>query len=314
MRFHGLDLNLLVTLDVLLVERNLTRASDRLNLTQPAVSNALTKLREHFDDDLLVRHGREMQRTPFAQQLFKPLQETLKQLRGVATARPRFDPLTAARTYQVVASDFVMTIFLGELILHLERFAPNVKLDHLPLNDDSIGKITRGEVDAIIWPFNPMALPVHVLRNLFTENFICIASKLNEGVGPVVKAEELFALKRLVPPYKTYWPNVRLEREVTGAVVPMPFSAMPWFVAKSDYVAMVPERLVIMYEQFLPLKRVRLETPLPPVAFSVQCHPDALGDPFKVWMLDQMERVAQTKCNTEQLKSARLKFSRAAND
>lgn len=69
MRFRGLDLNLLVTLEVLLVERNLTRAAERLNLGQPAISNALSKLREHFDDELLTRQGREMMRTVFAQQL-----------------------------------------------------------------------------------------------------------------------------------------------------------------------------------------------------------------------------------------------------
>ena len=73
----------------------------------------------------------------------------------------------------------------------------------------------------------------------------------------------------------------------------MPFSAIPWFVARSDYVAVVPERLAALYEPVLELKRIRLTTPFPPVTFVAQSHSDGLGDPFKRWMLDQMAQAAK---------------------
>jgi DNA-binding transcriptional LysR family regulator len=298
-RFHGLDLNLLVTLDVLLVERNLTRAADRLNLTQPAISNALTRLREHFDDDLLVRIGRDMERTPFAQQLLKPLQDALQHLRGLALARPRFDPLTASRNYQIVASDFIASVFLGDLILHLEEAAPNVTVELLPLNDDSIGKVSRGEADAIIWPVGKTPIPGYTTRRLFVERFVCIAGCENSSVGATASIEELNALKRVVPPYKTYWASNAIETQPVGPVVALPFTAMPWFVAKSDFVAVIPERLAAMYEHVLPLRRIALTPPLPAVPFCAQSHPDSLSDPFKGWMLDQMELTAQVRCTPE---------------
>jgi LysR family nod box-dependent transcriptional activator len=293
MRFRGLDLNLLVTLDVLLVERNLTRAAERLSLGQPAISSALAKLREHFDDELLTRQGREMTRTAFAQQLMKPLQDTLEQIRGVAMARPRFDPATASLTYTIVASDFISIVLLGSLILHVERLAPHVRVEILPLSDDNIGKFSRGGADAVIRPAGRIFMASTEQRTLFTENFICIASRSNHAVGEEISTEQLYALKRAVPPYKTYWPTALNEQDGLGTSVPMPFSAIPWFVAKSDYVAVVPERLVALYEPVLALRRVRLTTPFPPVTFVAQTQSEGLGDPFKLWMLDQMAQVAQ---------------------
>jgi LysR family nod box-dependent transcriptional activator len=293
MRFRGLDLNLLVTLEVLLVECNLTRAAERLNLGQPAVSNALAKLREHFDDELLTRQGREMMRTVFAQQLIKPLQDTLQHIKGVAMARPGFDPSTAALTYKIVASDFISIVLLGPLILQVERAAPHVRIEILPLTDDSIGKFSRGEADAVIRPAGRIFVPSTEQRDLFTENFICIAARSNTGVGEEISAEEFHTLKRAVPPYKTYWPTAGIVSDALGIAVPMPFSAIPWFVARSDYVAVVPERLAALYEPVLELKRIRLSTPFPSVIFVAQSHSDALGDPFKLWMLDQMAQAAK---------------------
>lgn len=293
MRFRGLDLNLLVTLEVLLVERNLTRAAERLNLGQPAVSNALAKLREHFDDELLTRQGREMLRTVFAQQLIKPLQDTLQQIKGVAMARPGFDPSTAALTYRIVASDFISIVLIGQLILQVERRAPHVRIEVLPLTDDSIGKFSRGEADALIRPSGRIFIASTEQRELFTENFICIASRTNSEVGEEVTPEQLYSMKRAVPPYKTYWPTAATEGSSSGLSVPMPFSAIPWFVARSDYLAVVPERLAVLYEPAIALRRVRLTEPFPPVTFVAQSHSDGLRDPFKVWMLDQMAEAAR---------------------
>jgi len=271
----------------------LTRAAERLNLGQPAISNALAKLREHFDDELLTRQGREMMRTVFAQQLIKPLQDTLQQIKGVAMARPGFDPSTAALAFKIVASDFISIVLLGPLILRVERSAPHVRIEILPLTDDSIGKFSRGEADAIIRPAGRIFVPSTEQRELFTENFICIAARSNADVGEEISTDELYTLKRAVPPYKTYWPTAAVVGDASGVAVPMPFSAIPWFVARSDYVAVVPERLAALYEPVLELKRIRLTTPFPSVIFVAQTHAEGLGDPFKLWMLDQIAQAAK---------------------
>jgi LysR family nod box-dependent transcriptional activator len=293
MRFHGLDLNYLATLEVLLVERNLTRAAERLNLTQPAISNTLTKLRQHFGDQLLIRRGRIMERTAFSDHLLKPLQDALQEMRGIALARPQFDAATESRAYRIVASDYIATVLLTELILRIAKLAPHVIIDQLALTDDSIGKLARGEADALICPDGKQALVGFSKRVLFTETFVCIASKTNRQVGATLSIDELYRRPRVIPPYRIYFPDSNAGRTGTAPAITMPFSAIPWFVAKSEYVAVIPERLATLYGKLVALRRVRLTKPIPPVAFVAMCHPGTMVDSFKMWMLDQLEQAAK---------------------
>lgn len=292
MRFKGLDLNHLVTLEVLLVERHLTRASERLNLTQPAVSNALTKLREHFDDPLLIRRGREMCPTPFAEQLLKPLQETLHRIHEIAAARPRFEAATASRTYKIVASDYISMMLIGNLMLHLSKIAPHIRIEILPINDENIGKFSRGEADATIQPDGEKTLTSFARRHLFDENFVCIASKNNHSVGTTLSTAEFYTLPRVAPPYKKYWPDGHLHHVEIVPAIPMPFPSIPLFVANSDHIAIIPERLAQTFEPVLPLRRIRLTPATPHVSFHVQWHAASSADPFQIWMLEQIENAA----------------------
>ena len=100
MRFHGLDLNLLVALDALLTHQNVTRAAEQLNLSQSALSGALARLREHFDDELVVPIGRRMEPTPLARTLAEPLHEILLKTKSLVTATPTFDPQTSRSAHQ----------------------------------------------------------------------------------------------------------------------------------------------------------------------------------------------------------------------
>jgi DNA-binding transcriptional LysR family regulator len=293
MRFQGLDLNLLITLEVILVQRNLTKAADILNLTQPAVSNALTKLREHFGDELLQRHGRDMERTEFAQQLLKPLQEALLQMRRVVLAKPHFDAGTASRTYRVVASDFIATVLMSEFILRVARLAPNVSVELMPLNDDSIGKFSRGEADALILPDGRPTIPSFPKHFLFTETFVCIAGTHNAAVGQSLSVDELQQHPRVVPPHKMYFPDGPAGQTLSGDTIAMPFSSIPWFVAKSEYVAVIPRRLAAIFLPMLPIRVVAIDRPPTEVAFIAQSHPSMSEDQFNSWMLEQLQLAAQ---------------------
>src|SRR5262245_4933192 len=112
MRFNRLDLNLLVALDALLAEQNITRAAERLHLSQSAVSGALARLREHFQDELLVQVGRRMTRTPLAESLAQPVREILAQVQATVERRPGFDPSTSDRQFSIMVSDYVTTVLM----------------------------------------------------------------------------------------------------------------------------------------------------------------------------------------------------------
>jgi DNA-binding transcriptional LysR family regulator len=105
MDLHLFDLNLLVALDALLTERNVTRAGNRLNLSQSAMSGALARLRHYFRDELLVPVGRQMVLTPVAEGLVGPVRDILLQIRGTLGSKPQFEPSTATRHMSLAVSD-----------------------------------------------------------------------------------------------------------------------------------------------------------------------------------------------------------------
>lgn len=112
-RLQRLDLNLLLAFDVLIEECNVTRAAERLNVGQPAMSASLAKLRKILDDPLLVREGRQLRPTPVALELVSSVREGLDLIGGAVDSRQSFDPATGRRTFTIMASDYVLVLFLA---------------------------------------------------------------------------------------------------------------------------------------------------------------------------------------------------------
>ncbi|WP_313086112.1 LysR family transcriptional regulator [Pseudomonas sp.] len=133
MNIYNFDLNLLRVLDALLRERNVSRAAERLSLSQPAVSNALNRLRELLDDPLLVRVGRAMQPTPRALSLEAPIRDALQQIEHTLNAGDFFDPASSRQRFVIAVTDYVELICMPRLMGHLARVAPGVQLaiEHL---------------------------------------------------------------------------------------------------------------------------------------------------------------------------------------
>jgi len=133
MRMKGFDLNLLVALDALLSEQNVSRAAERLNLSQPAASAALARLRTYFQDDILSVSGRRMLPTAHADSLAPLLADAMQAVERLLSTSAEFDPATSQRTFRIVASDYITTVLLTPLLPKLERLAPRVRLElHLP--------------------------------------------------------------------------------------------------------------------------------------------------------------------------------------
>jgi LysR family transcriptional regulator, nod-box dependent transcriptional activator len=257
------------------------------------VSNLLNRLREHFNDRLLSRRGRTMERTEFADKLLKPLQASLEQIRGVALARPHFDPKSETRTFRVLLSDYIATVLLSDLVLHLAASAPHVVIEPMSLSDESLGRFARGDADVLICPEGKGAVAGLPRRHLFTENFVCIARQGNREIGTSIDPADLYRRPRVVPPYKIYLPENAFEHADAVPALTMPFSAIPWFVARSNHVAIVPERLATLFLPHLALRRVALTKPISSVSFIAVCHPSTMEDTFKLWVLTQLQDVAR---------------------
>ena len=132
MRFKGLDLNLLIALDALLTERNVSVAARKVFLSQSAMSGALSRLREHFGDELLVPVGRRMVLTSAAELLAEPLRQLVLQIEATVGASLKFEPSKSTRTFVVHASDYITEVVLNHVVPMIAQEAPGVVLEIVP--------------------------------------------------------------------------------------------------------------------------------------------------------------------------------------
>src|SRR5271165_3111161 len=147
MRFKGLDLNLLVAFDTLLQCRSVTRAAERLHLSQAAMSAALGRLRGFFSDEILVVHGKRMYPTAFAQNLVPQVQEFLRQIDAMLITSSDFDPASSQRIFRLVASDYIAAVVLVPLITRLAISAPGIRIDVVLPDDTVLRQLENGDVD-----------------------------------------------------------------------------------------------------------------------------------------------------------------------
>ncbi len=170
------DLNLLIVFTVLAEERNVSRAAARLTLSQPAVTRAMQRLRDMFQDDLLVRVSGNYELTPKGERLVKELETTLPRLdRLLASAE--FDPTTETARFRLMGTDYAAHVIGIPLAKHFLEAGKNLAFDILPLNDEMFDAMDRGRIDLLLYA-DDGNVPTHIARQiLFEEEFVCVVAK-----------------------------------------------------------------------------------------------------------------------------------------
>ena len=198
MKLGNFDLNLLVALDALLAEESVSRAAERLRIGQPAMSSTLARLRSALGDPLLVRVGRGMERTVFAESLREPLATILHEVELLFDSGSAFDPASSRRSFTIAASDYVALILLRPLIERLTTIAPEVSVRVTPVDSGILENVRRGLVDLAIYPAElvPVNLPFRT-EPLFTDDFVCVTDVANPDVGGEMTVEQLGSLPYL---------------------------------------------------------------------------------------------------------------------
>lgn len=286
------DLNLLLALETLLVERNVTRAAARLNLSQPALSAQLRRLREIFGDPLFVAARRGVIPTQHALELQGPLREALKALRSVVTERVRFDPSTADFTVAIAASDYAQCALLDRVV-EILREAPKLRLSWKQLYvPELVGQMERGEVDLAV--MTPDTAPKQLLtRPLFDERYVVIARRGHPVVEGSIDIDQLCALTHVVVsprggsfdgPTDAALRATGRQRRVSLSVAS--FLIVPELIARSDQIALVPERLVRETSRDLQI----LESPIDVTGFSMGLvwHERSDAEPAQVWLRSRL--------------------------
>jgi DNA-binding transcriptional LysR family regulator len=178
LNINRIDLNLLVYLDALLRERNVTQAANQLNLSQPAMSNGLRRLRELFDDPLLVRTSEGMTPTERALELEPVVRDVLSTIDRAVQPRSEFDAENAHRVFRIMASDYAESTLFPSVLGKLRNQAPGLTLDIMTPSDVSFLDVERGKVDMVINRFDSMPQSFHQIH-LWDDSFSCVLSPEN---------------------------------------------------------------------------------------------------------------------------------------
>lgn len=289
MRFKGLDLNLLVALDVLLTHKNISYAADTINMSQSGMSSALARLREYFDDELLVLFGRNLALTPLAESLIVPVRAVLMSIDATIVTRPDFDPATDERTYRLLVSELTMLLLIPAVIRRLASEAPRMKIQ-LVAQYTPLETLERGDADLMLMPEQFLAHEHPSLR-LYEEHYDCIVWSEAQKFGDTISLEEYLDAAHVtvqqgpnnLPAFDGWFLRqygVQRKAEVITSNLTLP----PLLVVGTDRIATVHRRLAVRAAAYLALRIIPPPVRIPPLQQMVQWHKSRSGDLGLMWL------------------------------
>lgn len=300
MRYQRIDLNLLSALDALLTERNVTRAAERMHMTQSAMSGVLARLRDYFDDPLLVQVGRTLQLSPRAESLIDPVRDILLQVDATLGVKPEFEPAVADRNFRIIASDYVSQVLLTDVLRRIAKTAPHLRFDVRPTYAGMAEDLDKGRVDFLVTPAH-LALAEHPQQVLFDDTYHVIACQQNALLGATLDADQYRALGHVVyqedkgsnPWFEQWYANQHgASRRIE--VVAHGFLLMPRFVIGTARIATIQTRLAHQFVQAMPLRLLDPPFDAPRLTEVLQWHRYRDDDPGVRWVREQIAEVARS--------------------
>ncbi|MEL6779935.1 MAG: LysR family transcriptional regulator, partial [Cyanobacteria bacterium J06597_16] len=273
MNLSGWDLNLLVVFDALITEQHLTRASERVGLSQPATSNALARLRKLTQDELFVRTKGRFQPTPVAIALAQQIQPALQQIDTALVQTKPFDPATSDHIFSLGMSDYTAFLILPELLKTLKSLAPKIAVQVRTGERDRLLKLLdEGKVDVLCGVF-PENIPWHQSQKLFEETFVCVCRQDHPQIGSEISLLQYSEAEHLLVSVAgdrsgridRILQQQGLSRHVSVAVPH--FLVAPFILAQTDLIAMLAKRVAERFAQRQALKL--LQSPVALTGFSV---------------------------------------------
>ena len=297
MNLASLDLNLLVALDALLLEANVSRAAVRVGLSQPAMSHALQRLRDVIGDPLLVRTGARMELTPRAQALRGPLSQALDQVRGLFVAE-EFDAASSERQFRLMMPDLAVELLMPPLMEKIGAVAPNVRLDIVPWRGPAIFSAEFARTIDMVISIGNAFKGFH--RQLLYTDRDALAVRRGHPAGAKLSKREVFLQARHIAVIirgsnedliDSWLRDKGVERPI-ALVVPGYIEALH-VVARTDLVAFVPSRLIAALKK--PLSLAVIPPPLDPgIDEQFMFTPTrAQFDPGSIWLRQLMLRTGR---------------------
>ena len=298
MRFKGLDLNLLVAFDALMVDRSVSRAAQRVNLSQPAMSNALSRLRAYFGDDLLIAHNKRMYPTPFAETLIPQVQAALATMESVVATSRHFDPATSSRTFRVMTSDYIATAVLFPMITRLASAAPGVRVELLLPSQRRIELLDNGNIDLLI-TLEAYLTPELPSDFLLEDRYWLVGRADHPALVEGITLETTQAYEHVMvaigeerlPSFgDAYLDRIGIQRRV--AMTAPNFAMLPWLLQETDWLTLMQGRLAHLMQRNFAIKIVPPPVQIPPLVEMAQYHVTRSNDPGLRWLIDTIRAQA----------------------
>jgi LysR family transcriptional regulator, nod-box dependent transcriptional activator len=293
MQFHRFDLNLLIALDTLLHERNITRAAEKVFVSQPAMSAALHRLRDYFDDPLLVRIGRDMELSPRGQSLVEPVREALLLIQATLGTQPTFTAATTQREFTLILSEEAVPGLLPAILERVSTEAPGIRITIELVSHTALNRLEYGEVDLCLCLdslrlFDVRSYP-DTLRSvrLRPVRWICAVDRDHPSVGNSISAEQYFSLPHVFGRPNGYTATAEeLVRRLLEIDLPVHITVpsllhLPLVLRGTRLVAT------------LPVKTFPLPFDTPPLHEILLWHKRNDADPAHVWLRDMVVRLTQ---------------------
>jgi DNA-binding transcriptional LysR family regulator len=286
----GIDLNLLVVFDALMVEQNVTRAGARIGLSQPATSNALARLRSLINDDLFIRTAAGLRPTPTAISLHQQLRPALQQIQAALLEQSTFDPATSDRVFAIGMSDYVEFTLLPSLMKKLQTLAPRISVQiRSGERHKLLSLMDSNEIDLACGVF-PKKIAWHQEQLLLQDSYICVCRKNHPIIGSSLSLEEYLSVSHLLVSIKedrigrvdALLAEQNLKRHI--ALSTPHFLTVPFILAQTDLVATLAHRVALTFANDQKLKLLPLPFPMPAFSVFMRWHRSTETSPACQWL------------------------------
>jgi LysR family transcriptional regulator, nod-box dependent transcriptional activator len=305
MQFHRFDLNLLIALDTLLREKNITRAAEKVFVSQPAMSAALHRLRDYFDDPLLIRVGRDMELSPRGQSLVEPVREALLLIQATLGTQPTFTAATTQREFTLILSEEAVPGLLPAILERVSREAPGIRINIELVSHTALSRLEYGDADLCLCLdclrlFEVRAFP-ETLRGvrLRPVRWICAVDRDHPTVDDHITAEQYFSLPHVFGRPSGFTASTEeLVRRLLDIDLRVHISVpsllhLPLVLRGTRLVATMPERVAQKFASSLPVKTFALPFETPALHEILLWHKRNDSDPAHTWLRDLVVRLTR---------------------
>lgn len=292
------DLNLVRTFVAIYETRSVTQAAERLDLTQPTISHALSKLRDSYKDRLFARGAKGLVPTAAAERLYEQLSVALAAIETTLDAQQGFDPRTSTRRFRIALSDIGSLFFTPPLLRRFQGAAPRIQVEIVQLSDGLADDLATGALDLAIG--NLPGLHAHTRNELlFRERYVCLVAARHPAIGESISLDQFVQARHVMVTSPSSGHALvdgalgeRGVRRNIVALVPQ-FSVLPSLVENSDLLVILPDRVASLYASQRRLKVLELPLTLP--GFEVRMHWHARHEttPVHQWLRGEVVRALE---------------------